>query len=662
MLNLLSRRRLGIGLAGLSASLRFRDLFALATASADEPRDAHYENIDGEWVRTIRFDPPRTNLATISEPSLDDLTYSAGDVSDAPGFFGFERSIEFPGDHNGGTCAAYLGHGNITGLEGETFSQSIYFEVLDALGAPVPGVSSGHGDFTFVMQTSGGTVSDRGVEHVYGNVYRAYCTGTASGAQSGGYWGIIRYVTQRARHFRVSGFQRTQATHPPYTAPSGYIPTFGAPALREGDVFVDAFDAPPQEMTFFMRWVEQGTINEHAANSLYFGVTSDSNQSPRIILYNPANRVGSYFQTTSGSTSASVASGIPKVGDYCEARLVLYGDGSLQLFLSINGVDQTPSNRSSAVAMPETWAAPEIHIGGVGTADGALSLIALDAFAGVQTAAYCKENRGDLYTLRPGDDLSGVAFSRASAATYTTKNPASLPPLPDGMEWYNLTAVYPGGRIPEMTGAGSALMMGEDDAVGTSDPAIESDGLSFPQTGDFVDGSWDPGPSYTVGVLLRGNAASTTVHYAVIWGEAGHGIIYGGTGAGWPGDIGVPNEPQTAIRTSGLGNDRTDWHTVVATVDGRDVTIYLNGVEVHTGTYPGNPPTPDRFRIGRRVDQDNFGPNARVTAAYRSPSALTGEEVASLHSHAVAVLARRGIYMDPPTVEGAIQDQYVIHD
>ena len=167
----------------------------------------------------------RTNLTTISEPTLSDLSNS-GNVSDGDfgNSLGLSNGIAF-GD-NSVTRFAYR---SATVSSGQDYVVSVFVKMDDG-SAPNVGNGTTSGDFGLVIGSSLVTsASNISVTAMSDNVYRVSGTRTASSTDS--QHGVIKYTGQSAKGFTITGFQIEQASFG-----SSYIKTTGSSATRSADV------------------------------------------------------------------------------------------------------------------------------------------------------------------------------------------------------------------------------------------------------------------------------------------------------------------------------------------------------------------------------------------------------------------------------------------
>lgn len=174
-----------------------------------------------------------------------------------------------------------------------------------------------------------------------------------------------------------------------YAVASSYIPTVGASVTRSADRYYFPFTAPPQESTFYAKFVNigtTGTINQRLFELATLGTDAD----PRILVY--ANSVGSlsgFYNVPSGGGNTSATPGFV-LGDTIEVRLPLSRTGVIRLGSSVNGGTETLAAASGALALPATWGvAPvfSLNCDGAGGQSGNAAFVALKVLSGTRTLA-----------------------------------------------------------------------------------------------------------------------------------------------------------------------------------------------------------------------------------------------------------------------------------
>ena len=177
----------------------------------------------GGGCGNLLLEPQRTNLFLKSEPTSAEgassgVTYSSYTWPAR----GFTNAVVFANNatgryHYGGTVAATT-----------QYTISCYIIMDDGL-APIVSTVTNAGDLCFVLN---GTIvaSTATIENCGSGVYRISATQT-SGASNLSNNGVIKFNTQSARGFKITGLQIEAGSYP-----TSYIPTAGSTVTRVADV------------------------------------------------------------------------------------------------------------------------------------------------------------------------------------------------------------------------------------------------------------------------------------------------------------------------------------------------------------------------------------------------------------------------------------------
>lgn len=161
-----------------------------------------------------------TNLLFPSEPTVAQVPTLSNVTNAAAQYPGFQRSLLFPA--NGTISFAYLSRALDAGQQ---FTFSVFVKIA---GVPVfTGGTAGSADGALTFGSN--VLSVANVQHVGGDLWRIWVTGTGPGA--GLNLGVVKYATNSAKPFWVMGYQLNAGA-----TPQGYAVSTTAPATRAADV------------------------------------------------------------------------------------------------------------------------------------------------------------------------------------------------------------------------------------------------------------------------------------------------------------------------------------------------------------------------------------------------------------------------------------------
>jgi hypothetical protein len=168
--------------------------------------------------------------------------------------------------------------------------------------------------------------------------------------------------------------------------PSSYIKTTTATVTRAAEALTLPFMAAPRAMTIYAKFVERGTASTGGTNGV-LGIGASTNAA--LFLFNES---GLYKIThRRASDVASAAASTPSLGQVCELRGLLNGDGSVQLGQSIAGAAEVVASASGANALAAAWFDTTLTINSRFAGDaGFIAIGAIRIAAGVQTLAYMR--------------------------------------------------------------------------------------------------------------------------------------------------------------------------------------------------------------------------------------------------------------------------------
>lgn len=390
----------GDSLAGATVSrgsvATYRDVNGvLQTAAADVARDAHYEGV----TRTLLLEGAATNLLLDSEqfelspPWIPGRATISADAASAPDgqltadlliedmqVNGHNVSQDLTGtvDNQIVTFSAFVHAagrsmvtGQIVGRDGQGGSRFAWFDLATGTWGTV---QSGISDVWAVPYADGwyrlGLTANLNAGTATPYVLLATATsdgvyGTAGDGASGlDLWGGMATVGSLRQSYAASG---TSA------------------GTRAADLVAFQYAFAPQESSGLVRFVELGSAAVVGSGVFYLG--NDAATGPRLWI--DATGSGYRLVHDNGATEVvSTSAATPAMGDAVALRWVLYADGSVELFQSVNGGAETTGGRSAANVLAAAWGGQTLRLNSVGTVDVGLAAYAKCVVdAGVQSLA-----------------------------------------------------------------------------------------------------------------------------------------------------------------------------------------------------------------------------------------------------------------------------------
>jgi hypothetical protein len=120
------------------------------------------------------------------------------------------------------------------------------------------------------------------------------------------------------------------------------------------------FLAPPQAMTLYVRFVENGTIA--LANARVLTIGSAALGTPYLYVFSNGTTYRAEHHNGSSAVTAALGAA-PTTGNRVELRVVLAANGAVTIGQSINGAAETTAT-SSALALSAAWSATTLWLNG----------------------------------------------------------------------------------------------------------------------------------------------------------------------------------------------------------------------------------------------------------------------------------------------------------
>lgn len=340
----------------------------------------------------IRIAPARTNLVLQSENFGTTWTTSGAPTRSAAALSVGTVNLDLIGDTSGASADGYVQTITLTGSVAKAVSVFV---------APGTSQAASGSEIHLFDNTASAYRLRAGLTWASGVPSVTMTTGTYLGAiklDNGVYRLLFQSTavtaanTNRAQIFPAStsgeqgdlyagGFQVEDAL-----CPGPYIATTTTTVTRNADLLSIPFNARPQAMSVYVRFVELGNIYETSTNSRVLEIEGTSTNPRFLISWNTAH-YGIQWFNAAGSTVSVAAAANPVIGDVVELLAVLQSDGSVYLTQSINGGAATTTATSSTLALGPSWGtSPKLYVGSEnGSATGSMGFLNGAILRGVQS-------------------------------------------------------------------------------------------------------------------------------------------------------------------------------------------------------------------------------------------------------------------------------------
>lgn len=350
----------------------------ISTAVINVKRDAHFPFGTAGGTRTLLLEDTRTNVNSLALSSWapDGASITAGQPDPAGGTSAIKIT------HTGGNAritnaAAFTGNGvkalQFGVLAGNAAASTITVRDITAAivrvqvtitwtaGVPSLTIVAGAGTLFPVRSLGGGfyIIAFAANSVVAANANRIEITPDNSSTG--------KFITAYRPNFEDASF------------PSSFM---DASVVRGADTYAIPFTAPPQEGSFYVKFVELGTL---AASARVFEIGSAAGANPKFLVFSQGGFYTVFYHNGVGSVQSSVVVA-PTYGDTVELVPRLYLDGSVDIIQSINGAAPTTSVRSAgnplpgANPLPASWAGQLCYLNSIGTTGAGVGLAAFYSF------------------------------------------------------------------------------------------------------------------------------------------------------------------------------------------------------------------------------------------------------------------------------------------
>lgn len=130
------------------------------------------------------------------------------------------------------------------------------------------------------------------------------------------------------------------------------IPTTTVAVTRGADLYSLPLSTPPQEMTVYVKFVEEGTAQ--VAGSRSWQISSAGGGAALLTSYAPGSSYA-HHHNNAVSTVQSVQGAGPAFGSTVEIASRLFGDGSVDSAQSLNSAAETAGAQTAALALASAW-------------------------------------------------------------------------------------------------------------------------------------------------------------------------------------------------------------------------------------------------------------------------------------------------------------------
>lgn len=372
----------------------------IQSAATGVLRDGHWQYVGGVWRRTTRLEDASENLFEYSEQyqqagswTPTRTTVAANQATAPDGTNTADALLETTDDGN-----HYIEQSHTAG-EVSPWTGSHYVKANGRTYARLLITDNAVASFQADINLSNGSVianpSDAGnwsgtvvrVEDVGDGWYRLSLSGSLSTSGQGLTFNIysmkdsttISYVGDVTKGLYLWGGQFEGLSFP--TSP---ILTVGSAVTRNADSLYFTLPAldPPRAMTVYAEGIDRGTS---PAQKRIFELGNTTTGLVATI----ESATASVYHFSGGSNVRGGGSGAVSLGDRYELAAQLYGDGSVQSRVSVNGGAVTSGSQTADLAFQSAWATATLYLNSAsgGGTPGHADFLALKIALGVRNMA-----------------------------------------------------------------------------------------------------------------------------------------------------------------------------------------------------------------------------------------------------------------------------------
>ena len=365
----------------------------VATAGTGVARTAHYVTPTGASapIQTLLLEPQRTNLVLYSQDfgnaawTKSNATITANTTTAPDGTTTADKLVENTANAQHRVLAV------ITVVAGVTHTMSFYVKADERTRVSIFDNASA-ADTEMIFDLSNGTVVRTGtavvassITSLSGGWYRITASSTPTGTSMQSALRLVQSGTTSTYTGDGTSGLFLWGAQIEAGLPSSYIKTEGTTVTRNADSFYLPFTAPPQQMTVYVRGVEQG-INVSGSDRIWhIGLTTGA----RAACRKSATLTDAFVDSTGSSLSTGGGSTNPATrGLLREFRTTLSAAGSITQYTSNSSGAEVAGSASTALGLGAAWSAQRLYLNSSETTNvGQFAFTHVAVVPGVQSMA-----------------------------------------------------------------------------------------------------------------------------------------------------------------------------------------------------------------------------------------------------------------------------------